>query len=150
MGKLSVHVKRLPTAADLPLPAYQTSGAAGMDILAAISGSRILAPRAIDLIPTGLMIAIPAGWEGQVRPRSGLAVRYGITLPNSPATIDSDYRGEIVVPLINLGHMPFVIERGMRIAQIVFATVATVSWSEVSELQPTDRGASGFGHTGLE
>src|SRR4051812_18415584 len=124
MGTLAVEIKRLSSAADLPLPAYQTAGAAGMDLLAAIDGDRRLAPGAIELIPTGLIIGIPPGWEAQVRPRSGLATRYGVTLPNSPATIDSDYRGEIVVPLINLGQSPFVVERGMRIAQLVFAPVA--------------------------
>jgi dUTP pyrophosphatase len=148
MGTLTVEIKRLASAADLPLPAYQTSGAAGMDVLAALAADRRLVPGAIELIPTGLIIGIPPGWEAQVRPRSGLATRHGITLPNSPATIDSDYRGEILVPLINLGHAPFVIERGMRIAQLVFAPVALVSWEEVSEIKATARGESGFGHTG--
>jgi dUTP pyrophosphatase len=149
METLPVEIKKLDSAADLPLPSYQTSGAAGMDVLAAVMEDRHVAPGQIELIPTGLMIAIPPGWEAQMRPRSGLAVRHGVTLPNSPATIDSDYRGEILIPLINLGHSPFVISRGMRIAQIVFAQVTTVSWLEVSELKPTNRGPSGFGHTGL-
>jgi dUTP diphosphatase len=146
---LDVQLKRLPSAADLPLPAYQTAGAAGMDLLAAITSERRLEPGAIEMIPTGLMIAIPPGWEAQVRPRSGLAVKHGVTLPNAPATIDSDYRGEILVPLINLGRSAFVVERGMRIAQMVFAPVATVSWTEVSTLPSTERGEAGFGHTGL-
>jgi dUTP pyrophosphatase len=120
-----------------------------MDLLAAITEDCQISPGVIQLIPTGLTIAIPAGWEAQVRPRSGLAVQQGITLPNAPATIDSDYRGEIIVPLINLGRSPFVVVRGMRIAQIVFAQVATVSWVEVEELKPTTRGTSGFGHTGV-
>jgi dUTP pyrophosphatase len=120
-----------------------------MDIVAAVTEERHLSPGAIELIPTGLGIAIPPGWEAQARPRSGLAAQYGVPLPNSPATIDSDYRGEIVVPLINLGQSPFVITRGMRIAQLVFARVAIVSWVEVSELKRTDRGPSGFGPTGL-
>jgi dUTP pyrophosphatase len=120
-----------------------------MDLLAAVIEDRHVAPGSIELIPTGLTIAIPPGWEAQVRPRSGLAVNHSVTLPNSPATIDSDYRGEILVPLINLGSSAFVVTRGMRIAQIVFAQVTTVSWVEVSDLKPTDRGPSGFGHTGL-
>jgi dUTP pyrophosphatase len=149
MLTLDVQLKRLPSAADLPLPAYQTAGAAGMDLLAAITSECRLEPGAIEMIPTGLTIAIPPGWEAQVRPRSGLAVKHGVTLINSPATIDSDYRGEILIPLINHGRSPFIVERGMRIAQMVFAPVATVSWTEVATLPATARGESGFGHTGL-
>src|SRR4051794_34737738 len=118
METLPVQLKRLPSAEGLALPAYQTSGAAGMDVLAAVAEDRPIAPGTIELIPTGLTMAIPLGWEAQMRPRSGLATRYAVTLPNSPATIDSDYRGEIVVPLINLGHSQFIVERGMRIAQL--------------------------------
>jgi dUTP pyrophosphatase len=149
MPTLDVEIKRLPSAEDLPLPAYQTAGAAGMDLMAAIPSNRRIEPGGIDLIPTGLMVAIPPGWEAQVRPRSGLAVKHAVTLPNSPATIDSDYRGEILVPLINLGRSPFIVERGMRIAQMVFAPVGRVTWVEVSALTDTDRGEGGFGHTGL-
>lgn len=134
---------------DLPLPGYQTAGSAGMDILAALTKDIDLQPGTVAMIPTGLAIAIPQGWEAQIRPRSGLAVQHGVTLPNAPATIDSDYRGEIVVPLINLGHLPFVVSRGMRVAQLVFARVSRATWVEVQDLTPTDRGSSGFGHTGL-
>jgi dUTP pyrophosphatase len=146
---LRVDVVRLSSSAGLPLPTYQTSGAAGMDVLAAVENELRIEPGSIERVPTGLLIGIPVGWEAQLRPRSGLAVQHAVTLPNSPATIDSDYRGEIVVPLINLGRNAFVVQRGMRIAQIVFARVGAAAWSEVSELGPTARGASGFGHTGL-
>ena len=146
---LEIAVIRLPSAAGLPLPQYQTAGAAGMDILAAVEHDVPLAPGAIERVPTGLVVAIPAGWEAQLRPRSGLAVKHGVTLPNAPATIDADYRGEILVALINLGRETFVVTRGMRVAQIVFARVGSAVWHEVSELAPTARGGSGFGHTGL-
>jgi len=146
---LRVQVRRLPSSVGLPLPIYQTSGSAGMDILAAVDSERDISPGAIELIPTGLSLAIPLGWEAQVRPRSGLAVRHGITLPNAPATIDSDYRGEVLVPLINLGRESFTVERGMRVAQIVFAPVAIAVWVEVDTLESTVRGEAGFGHTGV-
>lgn len=146
---LRVQVKRLPASIGLPLPTYQTAGAAGMDVLAALDDPVHIPPGGIVLIPTGLSLAIPTGWEAQVRPRSGLAVRHGITLPNAPATIDSDYRGEVLVPLINLGPDSFTIERGMRVAQIVFAPVATAVWIEVDTLESTARGEAGFGHTGV-
>ena len=146
---LQVDVVRLPSSAGLSLPAYQTAGAAGMDLVAAIESELTLEPGAIARVPTGLMIAIPQGWEAQIRPRSGIAVQHGVTLPNAPATIDADYRGEIQVPLINLGRSAFVVQRGMRIAQIVFGRVGAASWHEVSELKPTSRGEAGFGHTGL-
>jgi dUTP pyrophosphatase len=146
---LNVDVVRLPSSAGLSLPTYQTAGAAGMDVLAAVENELRIDPGSIQRIPTGLLIAIPIGWEAQLRPRSGLAVQYAVTLPNSPATIDSDYRGEILVPLINLGRSAFVVQRGMRIAQMVFARVGAAMWNEVSELAPTARGESGFGHTGL-
>ena len=120
-----------------------------MDVLAAVQSDLRIEPGSIERVPTGLVIAIPAGWEAQLRPRSGLAVTHAVTLPNAPATIDSDYRGEILVPLINLGRSAFVVQRGMRIAQIVFARVGAAAWNEVSELSPTVRGGSGFGHTGL-
>src|SRR6266446_9106110 len=125
-----------------------TPGAAGMDLYAAVAADVAIDPRTIVMIPTGLEMAIPDGFEGQVRPRSGLAVKHGISLPNTPATIDADYRGEIRVPLINLGRQPFRVSRGMRIAQLVVAPVARVAWCEVAELPATDRGARGFGHSG--
>jgi dUTP pyrophosphatase len=125
-----------------------TPGAAGMDLYAAVRDDVVIDPRTIVMIPTGLEVAIPEGFEGQVRPRSGLAVTHGISLPNTPATIDADYRGEIRVPLINLGVEAFRVARGMRIAQLVVAPVARVHWDEVNDLPATDRGPSGFGHTG--
>jgi dUTP pyrophosphatase len=126
-----------------------TPGAAGMDLHAAIDDDLCLEPGAILLVPTGLEVAVAEGFEGQVRPRSGLAVKHGVSLPNAPATIDADYRGEIRVPLINLGREPFVISRGMRIAQFVVAPVARVSWQEVADLPATARAGRGFGHSGL-
>jgi dUTP pyrophosphatase len=126
-----------------------TAGAAGMDLYAAVADDLVIDPGAIVLVPTGLEVAIPEGFEGQVRPRSGLAVKHGISLPNTPATIDSDYRGEIRVPLINLGREPFRVSRGMRIAQFVVAPVARVTWDEVGELPATSRGPRGFGHSGV-
>jgi dUTP pyrophosphatase len=125
-----------------------TEGAAGMDLHAALGPDVIINPGDVGLIPTGLEMAIPPGFEGQLRPRSGLAVKQRIGVPNAPATIDSDYRGEIRVPLINLGQMPFTVSRGMRIAQIVIAPVVRVTWDEVAELPPTARGRGGFGHSG--
>ncbi len=145
----AVQVRRLPSSAGLALPAYQTPGSAGMDLHAAIEDDLTIAAGEIVLVPTGLQVAIPDGFEGQVRPRSGLAVKHGISLPNTPATIDADYRGEIRVPLINLGREAFLVSRGMRIAQLVIAPVARVSWDEVSELPPTGRGGQGFGHSGV-
>jgi dUTP pyrophosphatase len=126
-----------------------TSGAAGMDLYAAVDEDLVIAPGRIVLVPTGLELAIPDGFEGQVRPRSGLAVKHGISLPNTPATIDADYRGELRVPLINLGPEPFTISRGMRIAQFVVAPVVRVSWDEVAELPATARAGQGFGHSGV-
>src|SRR5262245_34306109 len=125
-----------------------TAGAAGMDLHAAVDADLRLEAGAIVLVPTGLEVAIADGFEGQVRPRSGLAVKHGISLPNTPATIDADYRGEIRVPLINLGREPFVVSRGMRIAQLVVAPVARVAWLEVRELPASARAAGGFGHSG--
>jgi dUTP pyrophosphatase len=149
MSVLRVQIRRLPSSAGLALPTYQTDGAAGMDLHAAVDGDVVLAPGDIALIPTGLEIAVPAGHEAQVRPRSGLAVKHGISLPNTPATIDSDYRGEIRVPLINLGREPFTVSRGMRIAQMVVAPVSRVAWDEVTALPATVRAAGGFGHSGV-
>jgi dUTP pyrophosphatase len=126
-----------------------TAGAAGMDLCAAVLDDVLIAPRAIVLIPTGFEVAIPDGYEGQVRPRSGLAVKHGISLPNTPATIDADYRGEIRVPLINHGAEPFRVSRGMRIAQLVIAPVMRVAWDEVTDLPGTKRAGGGFGHSGV-
>jgi len=126
-----------------------SASAAGMDLCAAIETDLVIAPGAIALVPTGLELAIPDGFEGQVRPRSGLAVRHGISLPNTPATIDADYRGEIRVPLINLGAAPFVVARGMRVAQLIVAPVVRVAWDEVPELPSTVRARGGFGHSGV-
>ena len=146
---LTLQIRRLPSAEGLGLPVYMTPGAAGMDLHAAVSEDVLIHPGDILLIPTGLEVAIPAGFEGQVRPRSGLAVKHGISLPNTPATIDSDYRGEIRVPLINLGRAAFRISRGMRIAQFVVAPVARVTWAEVDGLPTSQRGGGGFGHSGV-
>lgn len=145
---LTLQIKRLGHSEGLPLPTYMTAGAAGMDLHAAVADEIRIEPGGIVLVPTGLEIAIPDGFEAQVRPRSGLAVKYGISLPNTPATIDSDYRGEVRVPLINLGREAFVVSRGMRIAQLIVAPVTRVCWQEVSELPTTSRAAGGFGHSG--
>jgi dUTP pyrophosphatase len=133
---------------DLPLPAYQSAHAAAMDLHAAVTSPVTLAPRAIVLVACGFAMALPDGFEGQVRPRSGLASKSGVTVVNTPGTIDADYRGEVKVALINLGSAPFVIERGARIAQLVIAPVTRVTWKQVDSLDGTARGAGGFGHTG--
>ncbi len=148
LATAAIRVVRLPHGAHLPLPAYATAGAAGMDLLAAISDPLILAPGARTLVPTGLAIALPSGHELQIRPRSGLALRHGIILPNSPATIDEDYRGELQVIVMNAGDATFVIEPGMRIAQAVLAPVTRAAWQVVDTLDSTARGAGGFGSTG--
>ena len=145
---IPVQVKRLPHSEGLALPSYATSGAAGMDLLAAVQAPMVLAPPAPPLVPTGLAIALPPGFELQIRPRSGLALKNGIILPNSPGTIDEDYRGELQVIVMNAGTEPFTIERGMRIAQAVLAPVVRAAWTEVAELDETQRGAGGFGSTG--
>jgi dUTP pyrophosphatase len=145
---VAVRVRRLPHNADLPLPSYATTGAAGMDLLAAVAEPVTIAPGARALIPTGLAIALPPGFELQVRPRSGLALRNGIVLPNSPGTIDEDYRGEVQVIVLNTGSEPFVVERGIRIAQAVLAPVVRAGWDEVADLDDTARGQGGFGSTG--
>jgi len=144
----TINITRLPHAADLPLPSYATSQSAGMDLCAAIDTPITMAPGATALVPTGLAIALTPGFEAQVRPRSGLAAKNGVTVLNSPGTIDADYRGEIKAILINHGQEPFTIERGMRIAQMVIARHATIQWNEVETLDETDRGAGGFGSTG--
>ncbi len=141
-----VPVRRLPGNDDLPLPAYATHGAAGMDVVAAEDVT--LVPGARHAVATGLAMAIPPGFEVQVRPRSGLALKHGISVPNTPGTIDSDYRGELKVILINLGDMPFEVRRGDRIAQLVLAPVVQAAWLEVEHLDETARGAGGFGSTG--
>ncbi len=141
-------MRRLPGTDDLPLPRYQTDESAAVDLHAALTEPVELDPGAIELIPTGLAIALPPGYEAQVRPRSGLAVKHGVSLPNTPATIDADYRGEIKVPLINHGHEAVTVTRGMRIAQMLVAPVPRIVWDEVDQLPETDRGPGGFGHTG--
>jgi dUTP pyrophosphatase len=143
---VAVQVKRLPHGEGLELPRYATEGAAGMDVLAAEDVT--LAPGACHAVATGLAVAIPPGYEIQVRPRSGLALKHGISVPNTPGTIDSDYRGELKVILINHGSEPFPIHRGDRIAQLVLAPVTLAEWDEVAELDETSRGAGGFGSTG--
>lgn len=149
MPSLSVPITTLPHFAGLSLPAYATAGAAGLDLQAACTDPVSIAPGARVLIPTGLAMAVPAGFEAQVRPRSGLALKQGLTVLNSPGTIDSDYRGEVQVILANLGQAPAVIERGMRIAQLVFAPVWQALWQPVASLDTTARGAGGFGSTGV-
>lgn len=148
MAHLELSLIRLAHGAGLPLPQYQTTGSAGFDLMAAVDQPVAVAPGRIALIPTGLAMAIPTGYEGQVRPRSGLAVKQGLTVVNAPGTIDSDYRGEVKVGLINLGQKETVINRGDRIAQLIIAPVIQVDFKEVAELPDTDRGAGGFGHTG--
>ncbi|MPZ33502.1 MAG: dUTP diphosphatase [Rhodospirillales bacterium] len=146
---VEIEVVRLANARDLALPDYATAAAAGADLLAAIDQDIELAPLERKIVPTGISIALPVGFEAQVRPRSGLAARNGVTLVNSPGTIDADYRGEIGVILVNLSKEPFRISRGMRIAQLVVARHARAVWREVSELDRTVRGAGGFGSTGV-
>ncbi len=147
-GSILVAIRRLPHASDLALPAYATEASAGVDLAAAVTESVTIAPGGRALIPTGFSIALPPGYEAQVRPRSGLALKHGITVLNSPGTIDADYRGEIGVILANFGDAPFVVTRGARIAQLVVAPVARVGWREVNELLQSARGAGGFGSTG--
>jgi dUTP pyrophosphatase len=147
---MTVKVRRLPHARGLPLPAYQSDGAAGLDLIAALAerASLVLAPGAFALVPTGLVLELPAGTEAQVRPRSGLAARHGVTVLNAPGTIDADYRGEVSVILINHGAEPFEIKRGDRIAQMVLAPVTRAAFAETKALKATARGAGGFGSTG--
>ena len=147
----TLNLVRLPHGTNLDLPSYETAGAAGMDLRAAVSADEpmTLDPGKRALVPTGFIMEIPAGYEAQIRPRSGLAFKNGITCLNTPGTIDSDYRGEVKVLLINLGDDAFVIERGMRIAQMVIAPVTQVSVAEISEVSETKRGAGGFGSTGV-
>ncbi len=144
-----VSIQRMQHAVDFPLPEYQTQGSAAVDMRAANDAPITLEPGQITVIPTGFKVAVPPGHEAQLRPRSGLAARHGITLPNSPATIDSDYRGEIMVPLINLGREAIELTRGLRICQLVVLPVPRIEWFETESLEPTERGEGGFGHTGL-
>ena len=148
MSGVAVSIRRLPHGADLPLPTYATAGSAGLDLLAAIAEPVTLAPGERLAVPTGIAIALPDGFEAQVRPRSGLALREGITVLNSPGTIDADYRGEIQAILINHGGRPVRLARGERIAQLVVAPVARIVWEETAELVASGRGAGGFGSTG--
>lgn len=145
---VEIEVRRLPHAMGLPLPAYQTDGAAGMDVVAAVEGEVLLRPGERAAVPTGLQMGIPDGFEVQVRARSGLALKEGLAVLNAPGTIDSDYRGEVKVILVNLSDRVVAISRGMRIAQLVVAPVIRASWRETAELQETARGAGGFGSTG--
>jgi dUTP pyrophosphatase len=148
---MTLDVERLPHGQNLDLPRYETAGAAGMDLLAAVPEAApvVMPPGGRALIPTGLRLALPLGCEGQVRPRSGLALKHGVTVLNAPGTIDSDYRGEVGVLLINLGQEPFTVARGMRIAQLVIAPVAQARLNETTSLPDSARGAGGFGSTGI-
>lgn len=150
MSAVTVAVVRLVNGAELPLPAYATSESAGVDLLAAVEVDLTLAPGSRAVVPTGLAIALPVGYEAQVRPRSGLALKDGITVLNSPGTVDADYRGEVGVIIANLGDQPFVVRRGTRIAQLVVTPVARLAWNEVDELPSSDRGSGGFGSTGRD
>jgi dUTP pyrophosphatase len=147
---MKVRLQRLPAARDLPLPAPASPGSSGFDLRAALEEETVLRPGERLRVPTGLVLEIPPGWEGQVRPRSGLALRHGIGVVNAPGTIDSDYRGEVAVILVNLGEAPFAIQRGDRIAQLVIAPVAAVEWEEADALDESARGSGGFGFTGVE
>ena len=150
MADVTVPVKRLPHGINFPLPEYATAFSAGLDLIAAVEAPIALKPGARAIIPTGIAIQLPVGFEAQVRPRSGLAAKHGVTVLNSPGTIDSDYRGEVGVILVNHGVEPFSVERGLRIAQMVVAPVAFAVWQEVGILDDTERGAGGFGSTGTE
>jgi len=146
----NVSIKKLQNLAELPLPSYATADSAGMDLIAAINEAITLKPLERKVIPTGIAIGLPKGYEAQVRPRSGLALKNGITVANAPGTIDADYTGEVGVILINLGQEDFTITRGMRIAQMVIAPYTQATWNEVEELEVTERGAGGFGSTGVK
>ena len=146
---VTVKVKRLPHNPDLPLPRKMSEQSSGFDLVAALDEPAQVLPGGTILVPTGLALSIPAGYEGQIRPRSGLAARHGVTILNAPGTVDADYRGEVKVILINLGSEAVTIKRGDRIAQLVIAPVPSATLREVSELDPTERGGGGFGHTGM-
>ena len=149
MTNITVHITKLPQAEGLDLPAYATEHAAGMDLCAAVTQDVVLQAGERKLIPTGLSIALPEGYEAQIRPRSGLALKNGLSVLNSPGTIDADYRGEVQIILANLGNEPFTITRGMRIAQMVVAAYSRVVWEQAETLSETARGAGGFGSTGV-
>jgi dUTP pyrophosphatase len=146
---MKISIRRLPHAKDLPLPSYATEGSAGLDLLAAMDEEIVLAPRERRAIPSGIAIALPMGYEAQIRPRSGLALRYGVTVLNAPGTIDADYRGEVMTILVNHGPEGFTIKRGMKIAQMVIAAYVRAEWDEAELLETTARGTGGFGSTGL-
>jgi len=148
MAHVKLQIKRKKGCEDVPLPQYMSEGASGLDVCAAVEGKVDIAPGEVKLIPTGLFVAVQPGYEIQVRPRSGLALKHGLTIVNSPGTIDSDYRGEVGIILGNMGKEPFVIERGMRVAQLVVQPVVRAEIEEKEELDDTARGAGGFGHTG--
>lgn len=150
MSRVEVPVRRLAHGAGLPLPAYATEGSAGLDLMAAITAPIDLPPLGRAVVPTGIAIALPSGYEAQVRPRSGLAAKHGITVLNAPGTIDADYRGEIGIILANLGDAAFAVERGMRIAQMVVAPVRAITWAETDSLSASTRGGGGFGSTGTK
>ncbi|NQT35527.1 dUTP diphosphatase [bacterium] len=145
---LKVPIRRLPHGEGLPLPEYVSSGAAGLDLYAAVEGSLTIKSRVTVVVPTGISIALPEGYEGQVRPRSGLALKHNIGIINAPGTIDSDYRGEIMLIMTNFSDKDYDIRRGDRVGQLVIARYERIEWKETSELPPTDRGAGGFGHSG--
>lgn len=149
MSQVTVSIKKLSNLKELPLPSYATLDSAGLDLMAAIDEPITLQPLERRAVPTGIAISLPKGYEAQVRPRSGLALKNGISVPNAPGTIDADYRGEVCAILINLSNEPFVIERGMRIAQMVIAQHSQANWNIVETLDETDRGAGGFGSTGV-
>jgi dUTP pyrophosphatase len=147
MEKIKVSIQKLPGNEDIPLPSYMTDQAAGMDIFAAVVEDEVVMPGERKKIPTGIAIALPSGYEAQIRPRSGLAINHGITLLNSPGTIDADYRGEIALIVVNHGKDPFAVHRGLRLAQMVIQRVCQVDWIVADKLNPTERGDGGFGHT---
>lgn len=147
---MRMRIRRLPAARDLPLPTQASPGSAGFDLRAAVDGELVLRPGERLLVPTGIVLEIPPGWEGQVRPRSGLALRHGLSIVNAPGTIDSDYRGEVGVILINLGDAPCTLKRGDRIAQLVISRVEPVEWEEADTLESSGRGDGGFGSTGRD
>ena len=149
MEKIPIKIKRLGDATDLPLPSYESEGSSGMDIRASVKEPLLLNPGEIRLIPTGLAVSVPHGYEAQIRPRSGLALKHGIGMVNSPGTIDSDYRGEIGIILINWGHRPFIIRRGDRIAQMIITKIYQAQVLEADVLDTTRRGEGGFGHSGV-
>jgi dUTP pyrophosphatase len=144
---ITVSVQRLPGHDDIPLPRYMTEHAAGMDVFAAVETDEAILPGERKMIPTGIIVALPVGYEAQIRPRSGLALKYGVTLVNAPGTIDADYRGEVCIVMINHGAEPFIVRRGDRVAQMVIHRVCRVTWDMSGHLQPTTRGNGGFGHT---